>query len=213
MKTCCKFTTVILVGLVAASFLALKLTDFGAPYLEVPNLQTPQAEALVAAAREQIDVVTKYDGTYFPADEIPEDSGVCTDVIWRALAAVNYDLRENMEEDISKNPNDYPTSPPLDSNVNFRRVKTIKIFLDKYAEKLPMEVVPHDVENLSTWQGGDLVTFARLETTGLEHIAIVSDKRLRNGVPLLIHNHGHGTLENNLLLDWPAEITGHYRFP
>ena len=46
---------------------------------------------------------------------------------------------------------------------------------------------------------------------GLWHIVIISDKKDINGIPFLIHNHGFGTTENNLLLKWPAKISGHYR--
>ena len=54
---------------------------------------------------------------------------------------------------------------------------------------------------------GDLVTC----TVGgnLPHIMIVSDARTAAGVPLVIHNIGSGTREENRLFDFP--ITGHYR--
>ncbi|MBU1151267.1 DUF1287 domain-containing protein [Patescibacteria group bacterium] len=179
--------------------------------LEIPNLQTPEAKKIVQSARSQIGIVTEYDGSYFPADQVPENSGVCTDVIARALNSIDYDLREKVEEDIAKNPNQYPSSPPLDSNINFRRVKILTVFLGKYFTPLTIQAIPGDIENLTNWQGGDIVTFAPLKSSGLEHIAIISDKRRADGLPLLIHNYGIGTQEDDYLLNWPAQITGHYR--
>ena len=38
---------------------------------------------------------------------------------------------------------------------------------------------------------------------------IVSDKRAQDGTPLVIHNIGSGTKEENALFDYP--ITGHFR--
>lgn len=179
--------------------------------IQVPNFQSEKAKLLVESARSQIGVVTKYDGNYFQKDEIPEDSGTCADVIWRALSKANYDLYSKLERDIADNKSIYPSSPALDSNVNFRRVKIIKVFFEKHVRPLTIEVKPGDVENLELWQGGDIVTFDKLKSSGLEHIAIISDKRRIDGVPLIIHNYGEGTQENDYLLSWPAKITGHYR--
>ena len=43
----------------------------------------------------------------------------------------------------------------------------------------------------------------------LLHIMIVSDKKSDAGVPLVIHNIGGGTREENRLFEFP--LTGHYR--
>ena len=103
----------------------------------------------------------------------------------------------------------YPNA--YDPNINFRRTQNIRTFLDRHATSLTTDVIPNDLDNLATWQGGDIVTFAQIPGR-LWHIAIVSDKRRPDGVPYLIHNHGQGTIEDNYLTDWPAEISGHFRF-
>ena len=55
---------------------------------------------------------------------------------------------------------------------------------------------------------GDIVTWDLGK--GLVHIGIVSNKMaFINKVPLIIHNIGKGTQENNILYDY--KITGHYR--
>jgi len=202
-----QITIFILLGLVAISaYLAFKSID----HFQVPNLQSEAAKTLVESARDQIGVVTKYSNEYWAADKIPENGGACADVVWRTMKGVNFDLQKAIEEDIVKNINDYPQSPPMDANINFRRVKIVRVYLEKHAQKLPIEIVPYDLESLQRWQGGDIVTFAQLPN-GLEHIAVVSDKRRIDGVPLIIHNYGKGVLEDDYLLAWPSAITGHYR--
>jgi uncharacterized protein YijF (DUF1287 family) len=181
------------------------------PSVEVPDISSVFGKEIVAKARLQIGVVTKYDTSYFNNAEVPEDSGVCADVVWRALAKIGYNLREELDKDIQNNPQNYPNVKRRDSAIDFRRVKNLNMFFDQYAENLTKEVVPGNIENLSTWQAGDLVTFSTLPGSGLTHIAIISDKRRTDGVPLMIHNYGHGTLEDDYLLNWPTKITGHYR--
>ncbi|MCK4565519.1 MAG: DUF1287 domain-containing protein [Verrucomicrobia bacterium] len=53
---------------------------------------------------------------------------------------------------------------------------------------------------------GDLVTCT---VGGRPHIMVVSNKKTSSGIPLVIHNIGAGTKEENRLFDFP--ITGHYR--
>lgn len=181
------------------------------PPLEIPNTASAKAKAFVEEARAQIGVVTEYDTSYFSNGDVPGDRGTCADVIWRALLPINYDIRAKLEEDLKFHPTAYPATPQQDPNINFRRVKMLRVFLDKYAKKLTTEIIPNNIENLTEWQGGDIVTFDELTTSHLEHIAIISDNRTSAGVPLLVHNYGKGTQEDDFLLTWPAKINGHYR--
>jgi len=181
------------------------------PSVEIPDTNSDFGKALVLASRKQMGVVTQYDTSYFADGKIPENSGVCADVVWRALKEMNYDLRAKLDEDVRKNPADYANVNKPDSAIDFRRVKNLKVFFDKYTERITTEVIPGNIENLSTWQAGDLVTFDPLPTNHLTHIAIISDKRRSDGLPLLIHNYGLGTVETDYLTNWPTKITGHYR--
>lgn len=166
---------------------------------------------IVQNARAQIGVVTEYDTSYYQNAYPPANKGACADVIWRTLKDAGYDFKTMIDTDMKKYPDHYKKEPVPDSNINFRRVENIRVFLDKYAQKLPTEVIPFDESNLSEWQGGDIVTYAQIPG-GLWHVAVISDKRREDGVPLLIHNYGRGVKEDNYLLDWPTQITGHYRW-
>lgn len=164
---------------------------------------------IVASARAQIGVVTSYDTSYYAGGYPPDDTGACADVPWRALQGAGYDFKRLIDDDMRANPAAYPTE--FDANINFRRTQNIRTFLERHAEALTTEVILGDVANLAKWQGGDIVTFAQIPGR-LWHVAIVSDRRRPDGVPYLLHNHGYGTLENDYLVDWPTEITGHFRF-
>ncbi len=166
---------------------------------------------LVESARAQIGVVTSYDTGYYTSAFPPEDRGACADVIWRALEGAGYDFKTMIDGDIAKNPQQYPQEPVLDENIDFRRVRNIKVFLENNAEVLTTEVVLEDQQNLYQWQAGDMVTFDQIPG-GLWHVAIVSDKRRRDGVPFIIHNYGYGVREDDYLLNWPTKVSGHYRW-
>lgn len=211
--------------LIGARFLIPEKTLDNLPYIstqlekiDVPTLQSPNDQDgdgiddytdIVESARAQIGVIKGYDVSYYSGGYPPENTGACTDVLWRALEGAGYDLKTMIDEDMQNNGHLYPKEH--DPNINFRRTQNVEVFLERHIESLTTEVIPGDAENLSQWQGGDIVTFAQIPG-GLWHTAIVSDKRRRDGVPLLIHNHGRGVLENDFLLDWPAQITGHFRW-
>ncbi len=94
-------------------------------------------------------------------------------------------------------------------NIDFRRVPNQEAFLKKYADSLTTELKPWDQENLRKWQGGDIVVFG----PPCDHVGVVSDKRRADGVPLLIHNAGPCTREDNSLLTWPSPLAYHFRYP
>jgi len=94
-------------------------------------------------------------------------------------------------------------------NIDFRRVPNQEAFFKKYADSLTTELKPWDQENLRKWQGGDIVVFG----PPCDHVGVVSDKRRADGVPLLIHNAGPYTREDNALLTWPSPLAYHFRYP
>ena len=166
--------------------------------LSVLNQET-NTHPLVESARNQIGIVTKYDNQYYNGGYPPEGRGACTDVIERALMDRDYDLKNKIDEDMLNFPEEYPYKS--DPNINYRRVVNLKIFFDRYFEKIDLE---------QDWQPGDIVTYDQIPG-GLWHIAILSDKKNKDGIPLLIHNYGRGVIEDDFLFKWPAAITGHYR--
>jgi len=154
-------------------------------------------EDIVNGGRAEVQRKPAYKDGYYNGGYPPDNEGVCTDVIWRALKDAGYNLKELIDKDIKNNTNVYPrVHGRPEPNIDFRRVPNLDTFFKRY-------------ENLKLWQGGDIVVYG----APLWHIGIISDKRRSDGVPLLIHNSGPYAAENDMLLDWPSPIIHHFRFP
>lgn len=169
------------------------------------------ADDIAEGARKEVLNRTEYKSVYYNGGYPPDSEGVCTDVVWRALKNAGFDLKTLMDADIKGNTKDYPgvVGAP-DPNIDFRRVKNQYAFFKKYATSLTLEVVPYDKSNLTEWQRGDIVVIR-----DTEHIAIVSDKRKKDGVPYILHNASTYAKEEDRLLRWSQghKIIGHFRYP
>lgn len=166
---------------------------------------------ILQGARKELKNRPRYKSTYYAGGYPPANEGVCTDVIWRALQNAGYNLKDMIDKDIAQNVSEYPrviSQGGPDPNIDFRRVDNLNVFFRRYAQVLTTELIPNDPENLKQWQRGDIVVFA-----DPGHIAIVSDKRRRDGVPLIIHNAGPWPREEDVLLHPSIKIVGHYRVP
>ncbi len=166
-------------------------------------------EELVASARSQIGVTTIYDPAYraldYPAGDVPKERGVCTDVVVRALRELSFDLQKLVHEDMKKSFSQYPKIWNLkgpDRNIDHRRVPNLQTFFKRRGISLKV------TQNAEDYQPGDLVTCT--VAGNRPHIMIVSDKKSHDGTPLVIHNIGNGTQEENSLFTYP--LTGHYRW-
>lgn len=138
---------------------------------------------------------SKYYETGYPNDEY----GVCTDVVAFGLNNAGYDLMTLVNEDIKNNIDRYNIEV-IDKNIDFRRVKNLKIYFERNAISLTT-----DVSKIEEWQGGDIIIF---ET----HIGVISDSRNKNGVPFVIHhaNPFQKYYEEDIL-ETRNDIVGHYR--
>ena len=170
---------------------------------------SPAAAKLIAAARAQIGVTLTYDPAYtaldFPNGDVPRAKGVCTDVIIRAYRdGLGLDLQALVHADMRSAFGSYPKNWGLtkpDRNIDHRRVPNLRRFFTRAEAEMP---VPSD---FADWQAGDLVT--SMVGGKLPHIGIVSDRRV-DGRPLILHNIGRGTREEDILPHHP--INGRYRW-
>jgi hypothetical protein len=105
----------------------------------------------------------KYKSKYYEIGYPDDNYGVCTDVVANAMESAGYDLMELVQEDIAENPDDYDIDEP-DPNIDFRRVKNLKVYFSHTAESLST-----DISQVEEWQGGDIVIFKK-------HIGIISDR-------------------------------------
>lgn len=176
--------------------------DAPAPAKPAPSI------AFVGKAREQIGVTVRYDGSYvslpYPMGDVPKETGVCTDVVVRAMRGMGIDLQQAVHEDMKRHFSSYPKQWGLkkpDPNIDHRRVPNLMKFFERKGWKKPLSDKPQD------FLPGDLVCW--MLPANLPHIGIVSDRKTQGGVPLIIHNIGAGAQEEDCLFLFT--ITGHYR--
>jgi len=176
--------------------------DFLQQEITEPEGPSPQ---IVQSARNQIGKTLRYDPAYtkltYPMGDVPMEKGVCTDVVIRALRDQNIDLQELVYQDMSRNFSVYPKRWGLkqpDTNIDHRRVPNLMTYFTRQGWAVQD----------ANYQAGDIVTW---ELKGNRpHIGIASDRKIDDR-PLIIHNIGSGTREDDVLYRYT--ITGHFRLP
>lgn len=167
---------------------------------------------LVDAAIERLNHKVKYDGSYrkisYPGGDVPNNIGVCTDVVIRAYRKLGIDLQERVHHDMRSNFAHYPNLPKWnlfqpDPNIDHRRVVNLRVFFQRQGAALPITPIAND------YLPGDIVTWDI--KSGMPHIGIVTnlvshDKKR----PLIVHNIGKGPKLQDILFS--MRITGHYRY-
>ncbi len=163
---------------------------------------------IVEGARIDAKNMPKYVSNYYQGGYPPDDEGVCADLFWRAFKNAGYNIKDLVDEDISKNISLYPrVAGKPDPNIDFRRVANLTVYLKRNHQSLTI-----DLSKIEEWQPGDIVVFSNDREN---HIAIVSDKRNEKGIPYIIHNAGQPNREEDGLefyneYAWP--IVAHYRW-
>ncbi|TLU66152.1 DUF1287 domain-containing protein [Thalassotalea litorea] len=170
------------------------------------------ANDLVSAAIDRTKQDITYDGSYFsiayPNGDVPQNIGVCTDVVIRSYRSLGTDLQVLVHEDMSKNFSAYPSKriwglSRTDKNIDHRRVPNLQAFLTRNGSVLPI------TNDSKDYAPGDIVTW--MLPGNLPHIGIVTDKISKiTGNPLIVHNIGSGPSLDDMLFSY--QITGHYRY-
>jgi len=180
-------------------------------FLLLSNLLYSQViDTLSLAALELIKQEVTYDPGYFTIDypngDIPEDKGVCTDVIIRAYRLIGIDLQKDVHEDMEANFDAYPKIWGLtktDKNIDHRRVPNLMNFFERKGTVKPITHNPDDYlpGEIVCWDLGN----------GVTHIGIVVHKKSADGLRnLIVHNIGAGQVLEDCLFDY--KIIGHYRY-
>jgi uncharacterized protein YijF (DUF1287 family) len=175
-----------------------------------PGTLATERQELAEAALAQVGMTTSYDPAYvrlsYPGGDVPEDRGVCTDVVIRALRQMHVDLQKLVHEDKAKAREAYAhdgASPVLDASIDHRRVPNLMVFFKREGKQVPVSAQSAD------YLPGDIVAW-RLPS-GLLHVGLVSD-RVAPGTDrhLVVHNIGEGAQCEDVLFAFT--IIGHYRW-
>ena len=174
------------------------------------NLAEVTSTNLVSAALDRTNHHVIYEGSYrkidYPMGDVPENIGVCTDVVVRSYRKLGLDLQQLVHEDMKANFAQYPKNWGLkrpDTNIDHRRVPNLERFFERHGKTLAITDDPKD------YLPGDIVSW-RL-AGGLPHIGIVSNKKsAKSDNYMIVHNIGLGPKLEDVLFDY--RIVGHYRY-
>jgi uncharacterized protein len=174
------------------------------------KIDSPITEKLIQSGLLQIKYTRSYDPAYvkikYPGGDVPIETGVCTDVVIRAFRKVGVDLQKEVHEDMKRNFQVYPKNWGLqkpDTNIDHRRVPNLMVYFQRHGKAISV------TNNKEKFLPGDIVTWDL--GFGQQHIGIVSyNLSTTTKNPLIIHNIGSGTKEEDILFNW--KITGQYRY-
>lgn len=156
---------------------------------------------ILRGALKYVKTNPKYKSEYYQGGWPTDGYGVCTDVVNYALLNAGYNMHTLLNADVAKHPKWYTSITVPDSNIDFRRVENLYVYLKHHAKSLTTDI--HDTDQ---WQGGDIVVFK-------EHIGVVSAKRDKNGITYIIHNGkpDQKSYIQDILPKKEKEIIGHFR--
>ena len=170
------------------------------------DFATRLSDAAMELTKQKVTYNSRYVSIPYPGGDVPEDTGVCTDVIIRAYRKVGIDLQKEVHEDMKKNFSKYPKKFGLkkpDTNIDHRRVPNLQVFFAKFGKSKPTD------QNPASYIPGDIVTW--LLPGNLTHIGIVVNKKSADGKRyLIVHNIGAGQVLEDCLFKF--DITGHYQY-
>lgn len=139
----------------------------------------------------------------FPGGDVPRPTGVCTDVIVRALRNAGIDLQAELYADIGRAPAAYPMVKKRNPSIDQRRVRTLLPWFQRHFAAHGSDPAsatdpfrPGDILFMDTDPGRE----------GPEHVGIVSDRRGASGQWLVVNNWtvGYHESEMDLLLFVPV---------
>jgi uncharacterized protein YijF (DUF1287 family) len=175
----------------------------------LPDNASPQLKQMLDGAIAQAGVTTEYDPAYvaleYPGGDVPEKTGVCSDVVVRAFRKAGVDLQKEVHEDIkaarSEYPNKWGANAP-DKNIDHRRVLNLMKYFERKGKSLSISDAAAD------YQPGDIVAWEL--SNGVDHIGIVTNMLSESADRyLIVHNIGAGTRIEDVMFTWT--IKGHYR--
>lgn len=178
--------------------------------LQINNAQEGFYTQLSDAALELTKQQVTYDPSYFsigyPNGDVPENIGVCTDVVIRAYRKLGIDLQKEVHEDMKAHFKIYPKIWGLsrtDKNIDHRRVPNLMTYFSRFGKTKSIATSAADYRpgDIVCWNLGGAIT----------HIGLVVDKKSEDQQRyLIVHNIGGGQVLADCLFDY--KIIGHYSY-
>ena len=189
------------------------------PVFETEKLEIPASQIkILENAKQQCEQFIENKFEYYNEGYPPENEGIATDIVARAVKASGYDIRELIYEDMLIAKSDYPfdryQNKIIDKNIDFRRVPHQEAFFKKFGKTLTTEIDPTNSEIMNQWIPGDIVFFElEIGDELSDTVGIISDKLTEDGIPYVITSADPPGYVSEL--NWLTEktISGHYRYP
>jgi hypothetical protein len=173
-----------------------------------------QVDVLLGAKKAVLNAATYTEGYVrlrYPGGDVPRATGVCTDVIVRALRNAGYDLQVLQHEDIRRRLRAYPWVTRPDASIDHRRVKNLRVLMEARFRRRPAAL---ERANRPDWLPGDIVLLDTFPAKpGPDHIGILSDRLGDSGWPLVVNNWTVGTRTAELDLLGAIPVTHRFRVP
>ena len=187
-------------------FLFIGLYNGGLWVLGQSNFSDRLADSTLTLIKDRVTYDPSYFSIDYPNGDVPENKGVCTDVIIRAYRKLGIDLQKEVHEDMVANFSKYPKIWGLsttDKNIDHRRVPNLMVFFKRKGESKSVSTRAED------YRPGDIVCWNLGGAT--THIGLVSKKKSADGKRhLIVHNIGAGQVLEDCLFDF--KIIGHYSY-
>jgi uncharacterized protein YijF (DUF1287 family) len=164
------------------------------------------ADSALTLTQQQVQYDPAYATISYPNGDVPENKGVCTDVIIRAYRKMGIDLQKEVHEDMKANFGKYPkiwglSSP--DKNIDHRRVPNLMTFFSRHGTVKKISQAANDYlpGDIVCWNLGGTVT----------HIGLVTNQKSADGKRYkIVHNIGKGQVLEDCLFNFT--IIGHYAY-
>lgn len=165
------------------------------------------SQAAVDLTRQEVEYDPGYFVIAYPNGDIPENKGICTDVLIRAYRKVGIDLQKEIHEDMVSNIKRYTKvfrkAPKPDTNMDHRKVENMMTFFEYHAIKGPITSNPRD------FVPGDIVCWDLGK--GIRHIGLVSNvKQPKTDRYMVVNNIGKGQTLSDILFAF--KMVGHYQY-
>ena len=109
------------------------------------------SEAALSLTRQEVVYDPGYYSMDYPNGDVPDDRGVCSDVVIRAYRQLEIDLQKEVHEDMVAHFDQYPDTWGLsrpDRNIDHRRVPNLMTFFERHGMVKPISAERRIIQSM-----------------------------------------------------------------
>ena len=154
----------------------------------------------------------KYIKLSYPYGNVPNNIGVCTDVVIRSYLNAGISLQKKVYLDMKARKQSYGgfKGKTPDHSIEHRRVRRLIVLFKKYFRKMPVSYTK-TLNTKNQWLPGDILFMSLIPgDKRISHVGVVSGNKLISSYPMLIHNAAKGFHAAEMDILWFQKVV--YRF-